>query len=1609
MDNPLHLPEGYECLQSLGEEGEARVLHARGPEGDVVLRLGGDSERSQDLAELAVLAAVDVPGLARLVDFGHLSATGEAWTARTWIEGVELGEWARDQDDESIADLVARLCPALAELHARGFVHADLKPENIIVSPAGEPHILDFGLARRGGEAGAAGGTLFYVAPEVLLGRPAEPASDLFALGVLLHALLIKKRPSAAEFYGKFPGCSFFEASSTSPADLPSWARGVVAQLLERDPSRRHASASSVATHLRTVLGGSLEHQPTPPEQHSLSWSPLAGREAWLDKTLGERLEVTWIELAEGDDCVEWASALRLWLTLRGELASSLEPGQLAAQPEPSSRAVLASAEDSWHLVAVVDEASRRAFAYLVRAVQQARRAGYEGAHLCLLAVAPKGRSSPLEDLTPSAFPPLSVAGYEALLKADFEGDLTALATELEALAGGSLGRAQSVLQAALSSGEFVTGARGFKRRPGAMAELAIEMEGPQVELSRSAARLFSALDICLGAASLEDLRDLTELAESEFAAAVTELCANRAAFWQEKEGAAQLVITRRFKDHANRFISLEEARPMYATRAEKVLGGERALCLFAARGDAATAEGVREEIARVQERGDLPGALDLAERFARTSSDFAPEFHPRAVGELALAWAALGVPERAEALLDDLGDQSGPAALGVTLRVRGRLAHLRHDYTGAEKLLAQAAEIEPDDGGESLFRTALVAFDTHKQDKLASCLLEARRRWPELSGRYRWSLEAIEAMACLRRGEHDEAQERLQRQLDESLSLGDEERQALVRNNLALLERRAGRLDEAAEQLLVAAKIQEERGMLPALAQSHAMLGATRREQGALHEAEALLQSAFEIRERLGDTSGALAARGMLGLALADGGRLRAAADELATSVEVLGRAGRSADAALLGAKLRELRARMEQAPERAFAEEPAPDPRVLLCHARAALLWDNQELGGEYLERAADLAERLGLSALASEIEGLSLLIEGEPRALESALPPGLADRAAVLGHLADPPDRFEGQEALECARKAGFRGRADLAARLAMAVAARSEDGTLRAEATGLARESLEAVERGLTAAEAARARTTLLGLPDPWPLDLEGYEHSTNLDDPIDMDIISLLDINHRLVAQDDLPSLLGEIVESAMAVTRAERGFLVLEEDGELEFDTALHSRRGDLLEPETEVSRSILTRVLETGKTLRLSNATDDPLLGGAPSVAQLELRSILVAPFEVEEGLRGTIYVDHRLREGAFTERSEKLLDLLAGQAALAIRQARRLHQIRELNQKLNRRAVDREADLKTARKALKEAGAQVPSSGLVGSSETMRRVHALIERCAAVDLAVLVCGPSGSGKELAARALHLDSKRSAGPFISESCAALPASLIESELFGCVKGAFTGADRDRAGLFERAHGGTLFLDEIGELPIALQAKLLRVIETGEVRRVGGSKIHRIDFRLLAATNRDLHAESTAGRFRPDLVYRLDSLRVEMPALKAHTEDIPELVEHFLALEAARSESPVRSIAPAVLDTLSRRAWPGNVRELANEVARLCVLSSGDLDDPSLVRPANETQDERLLSFDGAGCTLAELEQKAILAALKRCDGDKRRAAEELGISRAKIYQRLKEWEGLAS
>jgi two-component system NtrC family response regulator len=332
------------------------------------------------------------------------------------------------------------------------------------------------------------------------------------------------------------------------------------------------------------------------------------------------------------------------------------------------------------------------------------------------------------------------------------------------------------------------------------------------------------------------------------------------------------------------------------------------------------------------------------------------------------------------------------------------------------------------------------------------------------------------------------------------------------------------------------------------------------------------------------------------------------------------------------------------------------------------------------------------------------------------------------------------------------------------------------------------------------------------------------------------------------------------------------------------------------------------------------------------------------------------------------------------------------------ELESLLMRIAQKRE--LKNRYRALKNQLERLAGqTQLVGTSAPLERVRQLIAKVAPTNSTVLILGETGTGKELVARSLHEQSLRSDQPFVAINCGALPETLIESELFGHRKGAFTGADEHRVGLFEVAHGGTLFLDEIGELPKAMQAKLLRVLERGEIRRIGHNESFCVDVRVICATHRNLSEMAAAGEFREDLMYRINTFEILLPPLRLRSDDIPELAEHLYRRFCPALPPDAELFTPAAIDVLKSHTWPGNVRELANVIEHATILSEGP---PLTPDDLPRTLDRRPLRVPELGpVSLRELEMVAIHQALDRHEGNKASAAEELGVSLKTLYNKL--------
>jgi transcriptional regulator with GAF, ATPase, and Fis domain len=432
--------------------------------------------------------------------------------------------------------------------------------------------------------------------------------------------------------------------------------------------------------------------------------------------------------------------------------------------------------------------------------------------------------------------------------------------------------------------------------------------------------------------------------------------------------------------------------------------------------------------------------------------------------------------------------------------------------------------------------------------------------------------------------------------------------------------------------------------------------------------------------------------------------------------------------------------------------------------------------------------------------------------------------------------------------------------------------------------------------------------------------------------------------------------------------------------------------------------RGIAGTVFGEGQAIAVDDVTADARFNSeVDRLTGITTRTIACAPLHTRGGRIGVLQVVNRTDGHPFTPQDVGFLEALAGSVAVSIENARLYEQVRASEERL-RVQVD------VLRRDLVRLD-RFPE--IVSVSPLMREVFRLMESAAASSITVLVEGETGTGKELVARGIHRAGDRADGPFVAVNCAAVSETLLESELFGHRRGAFTGALQDRRGVFEAAHGGTIFLDEVGEMPLAMQAKLLRVLQEGEVTPVGDTRPRQVDVRVVAATNRDLAAEATAGRFRQDLYYRLAVFPIRLPPLRARCEDVPLLVERFIEAAGRRHRKRVAGIEPAALACLAAFGWPGNVRELQNEIERAVALGadgqpiapshlSPKLAGPGPAAPADLGPPEATLAPLRAARTAFEIGY--IRRALAQQDGNVSRTARVLGLSRVMLQNKMREY-----
>jgi len=1619
----------WDVLRSLGSGGSGEVFLAADRYAAGALRavkiLKGGSERHLR-AEFAVLAALSHPGVVRPHALAEDPERGPLLVT-DWVDGADLLTAGAVLPEAGKLALIAQLLRTLAFVHARGVLHLDLKPGNVLVE-AGRVRLLDFGLA--GTEwSTAAGATPAWAAPEQIGGGQVDRRADLWAVGALAFALATGAPPQQREAE---------EAAARAPARLGEVAR----LLLRRDPERRPASAAAALER----IGARLPDEPA----EIAAWIPHApgvvraaaverveaalatgravavigpagsGRGALLGEVLRRAAGAGRIVLRGGAGqaplepllpVVRGAAAIlpsgvaapaRAVLAgwLGGEAGAPVDPAALGA----AAAELVAAAAERRGLLVAVDEADRLEPASRVALHELAGRR----VPLLLSAEEPQEIGG-VESIALPPLAPDAVARWLAGVYPD-RGVPDGFAAAIHRWSGG--------LPAVIEEGLRALAARGIARPGVGGAPLPADLgEGDFPDRAESASRiaqraLATAREAALllgawrGALGLADLAAILGVQQGEARRQVEALAAEGAVAIEVEAGAAARICG----EAVARAIGA-------AARAEELAGIHRRLAEHAAR-MAAAARGAEATALRAARARHLLAAGDPAAPAAALEAGLACAAGAARHEAVELLSAALqaGVGDGAArcalaAAMAALGDAEGALATYRQAAAEGAAAEAA--IGAAEVLVRRGAwreaveELERAEAPDPALRVRLLA-SLARALAFAGRAAEARARAEEgllavapLAGQEaaEAELHAARGLALHLAGDADGALAAWEAADRAAARAGDPGRRAIAANGKAMVAHRRGNL--AAAQALYEEALHQARAArdLSRAAVGHLNLGALAQERSATDVAAEQFRQAAAVGRALGDHH--LVARAELNLAVLDRfvGRLEAAVAAAQAAQRAAARGGADHVRGLAAAVEGETRLLLgEIALARARLEEGLALVTGVAERLDVELALGQAELAGGASAAAAERARRVAEAAAslpAIRLRAWFLLGEALLAGASADVP---AARRAIYEALAlaevhaRPDVRWRLHRALFLAHRAA--GEGDLA----------------RAEAV-VAQRLLAASAQELPPGD----RAPFLARPDR-----RRAREELALAGPVaaaEGSAARVLALNRRLAEERDADRLLAAIVDAAIELSGAERGFVLLPAAGG---GVSIRVARGFAARAEdVPVSRSIAERVLRTGEPEHTVDALHDDRYRDQLSIHDLRLRSVICLPLQFRGERVGALYLDNRLRSRAFDDAAVALLESFADQAGIALGNAQLLaeteaarraadeaaDEVRRLAARLEEQVEQQAAELASAREALRDQ----PLAGIVGRSEPIRKLVRAVEKVAAVAVPVLIQGESGTGKELVARAIHTLGPRRDRPFVAVNCAALAETVLESELFGHVRGAFTGADRDRRGLFELASGGTLFLDEVADMSLGMQAKLLRTLQSGEVWKVGGRAPLRVDVRVVAATNKPLAEQVAAGLFREDLFYRLNVVTLEVPPLRERQEDLPLLVEHFL--RNVRSEDGAKRrlrIEPAALAILTAHDWPGNVRELEGALRNAAIFAEKDViraADLAFLQQRQRTAPAGAVRLEGT-VPLAEAELVLIERTLEKTNGNKALAARMLGIDRKTLYNKLRRHGG---
>ena len=1516
---------------------------------DVTLKIvhHGEEQNTMLRGEFERLRSLHHPRLLEVVDLGELPATGQLFYTAVYLRASTLEDWCRDRQWSEVCGAIVDALDALGYLHAAGLRHGDFAPHNILVDANKRGTLIDLGCSAPLGKAplNTVAGTPEYIAPELGHGR-ADHRADLYAVGVTLEKI-----------------------ASWTP--VPADVRALAHRLRDRTPDRRPASADAVAATLA----------PTHPLTRPLSWPrQTVGRVAEL-QTHADFVATTsngspgprilWLHGPAGCGLshvlreMKWRSQPKLRV-LEGVPRVSRPLGALwRASSTDDNLGLGAALEAARHLAAgpqtlyfmddvhLLTTAEQRLFLAFARTLPSNSRLGI----VCT------SRLAPPQDLSCVALPigPLKTEPVYQWL------------------------RALSLPDAVIK--RIIECTNGW---PGHTLRLALSCAAGQLPVNTDAPTL----------AAETDLRSLSQCATNALALIV---CAGEPikAVTMHELGVAPATLAELVERHLIKRGALHGALESDITQVEleAVCGSTVTRAAHAA--FANRVQSTSRRIHHFAACGEVEAALRLwdtdCESIRATPQNYKLAACalvdlelslPRLMGVLRTL-VACGESDialrRALAALEAHCDSQRAVSLHA---ICGEVLAKEGEYHRALPHLQRAWAAERTGAIANHLSLILIKQGNHNE---AATIAEAGLAIPGIDDRVRVELLVNCALAQVYAGDAPAARDILRdvsRELQDRVDPTWARQRVRAAGATAFCAQRSGKLAEAIR--------------------AHEQCTQLALDAELDHLAVAAAGNAGTAAHQLGDWAAALRS-------YRHGQRIARATG--ATSPEVRLRYN-------LGVLMRDLadpdaaRHQLVQAEQGALAHDlPFIAANAAFVIAQIERSSRNFDIASQHLARA-----RQAFAALSATRESLEIDLESARLALAQGDWDGAERRFAMhqVTSQALPADDLSAQALIGRgqALREGTRYTAALACfEEANEIAERLGERPLQAEVTrelAITADALDAPELASEHRKRERAlrQRLVTGLSQELrAVYLAHYDDQTtgaasaSLDPAVtgSRDWRRLLAINRRLAAAAGVDDLLRETMDTAIELAGAERGFLILTNrtsDG-FEVPVARNLDREKISRSHLKFSKSIAERVLETGEPVLTFDAARDDRFVENQSVHAMQLKSVMCVPIRSADSTLGAIYIDNRFAVGGFDDGDVELLSAFADQVAIALTRARLIDELAETASRLQRERTrveqllrERDAHIAALSSELEQRrGQPTPSQfgELVGRSASMRKLFAVLHRVATSDATILVRGESGTGKELAARAIHNASHRSSAPFVAINCGAMPAQLLESELFGHEQGAFTGADQARPGLFQAATGGTLFLDELGEMPLGMQVKLLRVLQERTVRPLGAAHPVPVDVRVVCATNRDLKAEVEAKRFRQDLYYRVAVVDVVVPPLRNRTEDIPMLAAALLARIATQLGRKAPTLARAALAKLMHQSWPGNVRELENVLTRAALLAENTIQAADLeTAPLDDTP--------------APLDSETLLRTLNAAQWNASRAAKQLGIARSTLYRQIKRW-----